>query len=51
MHRDLQPGNILLKERYEAYINLDSSTSLDEKQNSHVYGVLPYLAPEVLKGE
>ncbi|CAG8775024.1 15055_t:CDS:1, partial [Racocetra fulgida] len=33
------------------YIDLDSSISCDEKQDGHIYGVLPYLAPEVLKGE
>ncbi|CAG8505605.1 18003_t:CDS:2 [Racocetra fulgida] len=51
MHRDLHSGNILLKERYEAYINFDSSISPDEKQDGHICGVLPYLSPEVLKGE
>ncbi|CAG8454729.1 10451_t:CDS:1, partial [Racocetra fulgida] len=33
------------------YIDLGSSISIDEKQDGHIYGVLPYLAPEVLKGE
>ncbi|CAG8787632.1 6075_t:CDS:1, partial [Racocetra fulgida] len=31
--------------------DLGLSISFDEKQEGHVYGVLPYLAPEVLKGE
>ncbi|CAG8798537.1 1554_t:CDS:1, partial [Racocetra fulgida] len=47
----LHSGNILLKEQYEAYIELGSSISVDEKQDNNIYGVLPYLAPEVLKGE
>src|ERR1043165_6078929 len=51
IHRNLHSGNILIKEGYEAYIDLGSSISVDEKQDSHIYGVLPYLAPEVLKGE
>ncbi|CAG8817522.1 6765_t:CDS:1, partial [Racocetra fulgida] len=52
IHRDLHSGNILLKEQYEAYItDLGLSISFDEKQDGHIYGVLPYLAPEVLEGE
>ncbi|CAG8623576.1 2312_t:CDS:2, partial [Ambispora leptoticha] len=46
IHRNLHPGNILLKGQYEAYIDLGSSISVDEKQNGIIYGVLPYLAPE-----
>ncbi|CAG8545474.1 13218_t:CDS:2 [Ambispora leptoticha] len=50
MHRDLHSGNILLKEQYEAYItDLGLSISFDEKQDGQIHGVLPYLAPEVLK--
>ena len=52
MHWDLYSSNILLKEQYEAYItDLGLSISFDENQDDHIYGVMPYLAPEVLKGE
>ncbi|CAG8517818.1 22925_t:CDS:2 [Cetraspora pellucida] len=51
MHRDLHSGNILLKEQNKAYItDLGLSITFDEKQG-HIYGVLPYLASEVLKDE
>ncbi|CAG8718699.1 12922_t:CDS:1, partial [Racocetra fulgida] len=33
------------------YIDLGSSISIDGKQDGHIYGVLPCLAPETLKGE
>ncbi|CAG8559274.1 360_t:CDS:2, partial [Racocetra fulgida] len=33
------------------YIDLGSSISSEEKHDGHIYGVLPYLAPEVLQGE
>ncbi|CAG8490892.1 19767_t:CDS:2 [Cetraspora pellucida] len=48
-------STVMLEEEEEEYSDsLDniegSSISVDEKQNGHIYGVLPYLAPEVLKG-
>ncbi|RIB29708.1 kinase-like domain-containing protein [Gigaspora rosea] len=51
LHRDLHPGNILLKENYEAYItDLGLSKPLDEKeQEGRIHGVLPYVAPELLQ--
>src|SRR6185437_10011647 len=51
LHRDLHPGNILLKENYEAYItDLGLSKPLDEKeQDERIHGVLPYIAPELFQ--
>ncbi|RIB09966.1 kinase-like domain-containing protein, partial [Gigaspora rosea] len=51
LHRDLHPGNILLKENYEAYItDLGLSKPLDEKeQEDRIHGVLPYVAPELFQ--
>ncbi|KAF0468066.1 serine/threonine protein kinase [Gigaspora margarita] len=46
LHRDLHPGNILLKEKYDAYItDLGLSKPFDEKeQEEHIHGVLPYIS-------
>ena len=51
LHRDLHPGNILLKENYEAYItDLGLSKPFDEKeQDERIHGVLPYIAPELFQ--
>src|SRR5260363_2778 len=51
LHRDLHPGNILLKENYEAYItDLGLSKPLDEnEQDERIHGVLPYIAPELFQ--
>src|SRR5260364_70314 len=51
LHRDLHPGNILLKENYEAYItDLGLSKPLDEKeQEERIHGVLPYISPELFQ--
>src|SRR5260364_173806 len=51
LHRDIHPGNILLKEDYEAYItDLSLSKPLDEKQQEErIHGVLPYIAPELFQ--
>ncbi|RIB09965.1 kinase-like domain-containing protein, partial [Gigaspora rosea] len=51
LHRDLHPGNILLKKNYEAYItDLGLSKPLDEKeQEERIHGVLPYIAPELFQ--
>ena len=51
LHRDIHPGKILLKKDYEAYItDLGLSKPLDEKeQEDRIYGVLPYIAPELFQ--
>ncbi|RIB21570.1 kinase-like domain-containing protein [Gigaspora rosea] len=51
LHRDIHPGNILLKEDYKAYItDLDLSKPFDEKeQKERIHGVLSYIAPELFQ--
>ncbi|RIB18778.1 kinase-like domain-containing protein, partial [Gigaspora rosea] len=49
IHRDLHSGNILLATFQSAYIaDLGLSTMVNTKSNNKVYGILPYIAPEVL---
>ncbi|RIB11486.1 kinase-like domain-containing protein [Gigaspora rosea] len=55
IHCDLHSGNIFQNDIYNAYIgDLGFATSinktLDEKSGG-IYGVLPYIAPEVLQGK
>ncbi|RGB24949.1 kinase-like domain-containing protein, partial [Rhizophagus diaphanus] len=54
IHRDLHDGNILISDNYEAYI-IDlglckpvKDLSLQDKIDEN-YGVLPYMAPEILR--
>lgn len=53
IHRDLHSGNILLDESYNAYItDLGLSIAINLKSEpNEIYGVLPYIAPEVLMKE
>lgn len=56
IHRDLHPGNILNKqvdfENVKCYItDLGLSKPVNEIDNGKVYGVLPYVAPEILRGQ
>jgi len=55
VHQDLHPGNILLDEkRFRAYIGdlgLCRQANLKANTDDSVFGVLPYIAPEVLKGK
>ncbi|RIB22032.1 kinase-like domain-containing protein [Gigaspora rosea] len=52
IHRDLHSGNILLNSLKSAYIadlGLSITANIASKSNSDgIYGVLPYIAPEVL---
>ncbi|RIB25716.1 kinase-like domain-containing protein [Gigaspora rosea] len=53
IHRDLHSGNILLNNLHSAYIaDLGYLTSINTTKNLEkgIYGVLPYIAPEVLNG-
>jgi serine/threonine protein kinase len=57
IHRDLHSGNILLGKHNDAKISdLGTSKSATENDNnndnedSNVYGIIPYVAPEVLQG-
>jgi len=54
MHRDLHIGNIL-KLKYKTFITdmglCKPADSTLENTKSKIYGVLPYIAPEVLRGQ
>ncbi|CAI2179856.1 6885_t:CDS:2, partial [Funneliformis geosporum] len=51
-HKDFHSGNILQDERF-SYISDFGLTGPADKQKSDdkIYGVLPYIAPEVLNGD
>ncbi|RIB23963.1 kinase-like domain-containing protein [Gigaspora rosea] len=55
VHRDLHSGNILQDNLHSAYIaDLGLSISANiaiKKEKRGVYGILPYIAPEILEGE
>ncbi|UZO15240.1 uncharacterized protein OCT59_006671 [Rhizophagus irregularis] len=58
IHRDLHSGNILLNGRYDAanICDLGASKSATENndndnEDKNVYGIIPYVAPEVLQGK
>jgi serine/threonine protein kinase len=55
IHRDLHSGNILQDNLYSAYIadlglSISADIALKKEESRGVYGVLPYVAPEVLYG-
>ena len=55
IHRDLHSGNILQENLYSAYIadlglSISANIALKNSESRGVYGVLPYIAPEVLCG-
>jgi len=51
VHRDFHPGNIL-KHVQSSYISdLGLSRPTNEEDDNKVYGILPYIAPEVLRGQ
>src|SRR5437868_13460156 len=53
VHCDLHDGNILCNSLYTSFISdLGLSKPIDYlKSNNDVYGVIPYMAPEVLRGK
>ncbi|POG64472.1 hypothetical protein GLOIN_2v1782886, partial [Rhizophagus irregularis DAOM 181602=DAOM 197198] len=51
VHRDLHDGNILISNNEIYIIDLGLCNSVSNLQNSeNIYGVMPYIAPEVLRG-
>ncbi|POG73713.1 kinase-like domain-containing protein [Rhizophagus irregularis DAOM 181602=DAOM 197198] len=55
IHCDLHDGNILMSDNYEAYIiDLGLCKPINDSlqaENETNYGVLPYMAPEILKND
>ena len=53
VHGDFHSGNLLLSSNYEGYISdFGLSKPADQPTKSkEIYGVLPYIAPEVLRGK
>ncbi|POG73957.1 kinase-like domain-containing protein, partial [Rhizophagus irregularis DAOM 181602=DAOM 197198] len=52
LHKDLHSGNILQKDKSSYISDFGLSGPANEhKLNDKVYGVLPYIAPEVLNNE
>src|SRR5581483_2288482 len=54
IHQDFHSGNILFDYNYCNITDLGLCKPADEKSekyNKNVYGVLPYVAPEVLRGK
>ncbi|GES72879.1 kinase-like domain-containing protein [Rhizophagus clarus] len=53
LHKDLHSGNILLNDYYYYYVSDFglSGPANEQKSDNKIYGVLPYIAPEVLNRE
>src|SRR4051794_35093186 len=52
IHKDLHSGNILNLDAYTCYItDLGLCKPVDEQDEKKIHGVLPYVAPEVLRGK
>ncbi|RIA90662.1 kinase-like domain-containing protein [Glomus cerebriforme] len=51
VHRDFHSGNILLDESFSWKIgDLGLSQPANNTSNNEIYGVIPYIAPEIFKG-
>ena len=52
IHQDFHSGNILrFSDGYSRITDLGLCKPADDKSEKNVYGVLPYVAPEVLRGK
>ena len=52
IHKDLHSGNILSDSQYSCYItDLGLCKPVDDQDEKKIHGVLPYVAPEVLRGK
>ena len=50
-HKDFHSGNILRNDNFSYISDFGLSGPANEQQSNEIYGVLPYIAPEVLNGE
>src|ERR1041385_6239394 len=50
VHKDFHPGNILLSNNHPSIGDLGLCQPVNKEKQKGVYGVLPYVAPEVLHG-
>ena len=51
IHKDLHSGNILKGGVYSYITDLGLCKPADDQDEKKIYGVLPYVAPEVLRGK
>src|SRR5581483_3031190 len=51
IHQDFHSGNILNLREFYCITDLGLCKPASEKYSKNVYGVLPYVAPEVLRGK
>jgi len=52
VHRDFHSGNVLNDEYYSYITDLGLSRPVNsQKKEGEIYGVLPYIAPEILQGK
>ncbi|RGB40437.1 kinase-like domain-containing protein [Rhizophagus diaphanus] len=50
VHKDLHSGNILVHRRLILISDLGMCQSVNDNERKGIYGVMPYMAPEVLRG-
>ncbi|CAI2182365.1 12771_t:CDS:2, partial [Funneliformis geosporum] len=50
-HKDFHSGNILQDKQHSYISDFGLTGPADKQSNDKIYGVLPYIAPEVLNGE
>ncbi|CAI2184795.1 14646_t:CDS:2, partial [Funneliformis geosporum] len=51
IHRDFHSGNILIEDNDSKIGDLGLSKSATEADDNETYGIIPYMAPEVLQGQ
>src|SRR5205823_11091329 len=51
IHCDLHSGNILIQGNCCYITDLGLCGPVDDKSSGKIYGIIPYVAPEVLQGE
>src|ERR1043165_1870885 len=50
VHKDFHPGNVLLYEEIPVISDLGLCQPANNEEKVGIFGVLPYVAPEVLRG-